>query len=87
MQEQGKIKNEWIVEIFEKMTVGDQFRIAGPDERVQFVDAKERVFVRGVTMKEFVLHQTGELAKLGDVASKKIHPVHQPQRSADFTFS
>ena len=37
-------------------------------------------------MKEFVLHQASQLAKLWNIATEKIDPVHQPQGAADFAF-
>jgi len=57
VQKQSEIKNEWVLQIFEQMPISEQFRIARLHERVEFVDAKQCVFVRGVTMKEFMLHQ------------------------------
>src|SRR4051794_37115723 len=38
-------------------------------------------------MKEFVLHQAGELTELRDVSPQKIHAVHHSQNPPDFPFA
>src|ERR1700730_9422044 len=45
------------------------------------------MFVGGVAGKEFVLHQTGELAEFRNVSPEKIHPVHYAQNLADLTLA
>ena len=86
VQEQSELKNERIFEIFEKTMISGEFGILCANKRVQFIDAEERVFVRGVAVKEFVLDQAGELSELRNVAAEKIDPVHQAQRAAHFAF-
>jgi hypothetical protein len=44
------------------------------------------VLVRGVTVKKFMLHQTGQLAKLRNITAKIIDPVHETERAADLAF-
>ena len=38
-------------------------------------------------MKELVLHETGQLAELGNVAPEKIHPMHHAQDAPDIAFA
>ena len=71
MQQQRQIKNERIREFLEKFAVLDQFRVLGSCQRIELFDADQRVFVRGVTVKKFVLHQAGKLAELGNVSARK----------------
>src|SRR5437773_12328558 len=82
VQKQSEIKNERIFEIFEKTMISGKVGILCANKRVQLVDAKQCVFVRGVAVKECVLDQTGELSELRNVAGAKIDPVHQAQREA-----
>src|SRR5437016_2341457 len=53
MQQQRQIKNERIWQFLEKFPVLDQFGIFGSRQRIELVNADERVFVRGVTVKKF----------------------------------
>ncbi len=40
------------------------------DEVVQLIDTAQGMFVRGVSVKEFVLHEAVERAELGKIASQ-----------------
>src|SRR5260370_16867165 len=85
VQKQSEIKHERFFQIFEKTAIGDQLRIVCPHQRVEFVDAKQRMLVRGVTMKKFLLHQASQWAELRNIATEKINPVLHPQRPPDLT--
>ena len=54
---------------------------------VELVDADQGVFVRGIAMEKFVLHQAGELTEFRNVAAEKIDPVHHAQDAADLAFA
>ena len=82
-----KEDREEIFEALEKLAICDQLRIGRANQRVEFVDAKQSVFVGGVAMEEFVLHQAGQLAKLGNIAAEKIDAMHQAQRPPDLALS
>src|SRR5712671_2926896 len=86
MQEQSEVKNKRIFEVFEKMTIRDQLRIVCSNQCIELVDAKKGVLVRGVTVKKFMLHQTGQLAKLRNITAKIIDPMHETKRSAGLAF-
>src|SRR5438132_5788150 len=68
------------------MTISDQLRIACSNQCIELIDAKKRMFVRGVSMKKFMLHQTGQLAKLRNITAEIIDPVHEAKRAAHLTF-
>src|SRR5437868_15326528 len=68
------------------MTISDQLRIACSNQCIELIDAKKGVFVRGVAVKKFMLHQTGQLAKLRNLTAAIIDPVHETQRAADVAF-
>ena len=87
VQEQGEIEDERILEFFKELAVRSQFRILRLHDLVELVDADQRVFVRGVTMEKLVLHETGELPELRNVAAEKIDAVHHPEHAADFAFA
>src|SRR6266404_3912538 len=63
VQEQREIKNKWVREFLEERAVRAQLRLFRLHHLVELVDAHQSVFVRGVAMKKFVLHQAGELAE------------------------
>ena len=56
-------------------------------ERIEFVDADQRVFVRGVTMKIFVLHEAGELPELREVTAEEIDLVHHAEDARHLAFA
>src|ERR1700682_168759 len=83
VQEKRKIKDKWVLESFEQPPVGTEFRVLRLHHLVELVDANQGVFVGGVAMEEFVLHQAGELPEFGNVPAEEIHPVHHAQHPAD----
>src|SRR5439155_4463802 len=86
VQEECEIKNKRVFQIFEEMTISDQLRIACSNQCIELIDAKKGVFVRGVAVKKFMLHQTGQLAKLRNITAEIIDPVHETERAADLAF-
>src|SRR3954470_8478655 len=87
VQEQGKIEDVRVLEFLEEVAIGAQFRILRLHHLVELVDADQGVLVRGVTMKEFVLDQAGELSEFRNVSSEKIDPMHHPENPANFSFA
>src|SRR4029077_18359110 len=76
-----------VVKFFEQATIRNQLWIGRLHQRVELVDAEQRVLISRVTMKEFVLNETGQLAEFGNVATEKVYPVHHPQDPSSITFS
>src|SRR5689334_7645985 len=87
MQQQSQVKHERIGQFLEKFPVLDQLAVFRVRQRIQFVDTDQSVFVRSVAVEKFMLHQTGELAELGNILPKKIQPMHQAQGASDFSFA
>src|SRR5947199_9634330 len=87
VQEKREIKNKRILELLEKCPVGTQLRIFCLYDLVEFVDADQGVFIRGVTMKKFMLHQAGELAEFRHVTAEKIDSMHHTQHQSELTFA
>src|SRR5438309_8566017 len=87
MQQQRQIKNKRIWQFLEKLSVLDELGIFGSRQRVELVNADQRMFVRGVAVKKFMLHQTSKLAELGNVLTEEIEPMHQPQSPPNFSFA
>ena len=86
VQKQREIKNKRIRAVSRKGRY-DQLRILVSCQRIELVDADQRVFVRGVAMEKFMLHQAGELAELRNVTAEEIDPMHHPQGAADFALA
>src|SRR5438309_8942300 len=87
VEEQSEIEHVRVLEFFEEIPVGAQFRILGLHHLVELVDADQGVFVRGITMEKFVLDQAGELPEFRDVSSEEIDPVHHSKDTADVSFA
>ena len=87
MQQQRQIKNKRIWQFLEKFPVLDQFGIFGSCQRIKLINADQRVFVRGVAVKKFMLHQTSKLAELGNVLTEEIEAMHQPQSPPHFSLA
>ena len=87
VQQQSQVKHERIGQFLEKFPVLDQLAIFRLRQRIEFVDTDQSVFVRSVAVEKFMLHQTGELAELGNVLPEKIQPVHQAQGASDLSFA
>src|SRR5205823_2824316 len=79
-------EHQWILHLFEQFSITEKLLIFGRHQVIELVDADQSVFVRGITMKEFVLNETGELSELRDISSEKIHPMHHSQDSSDISF-
>src|SRR5205814_10202683 len=87
MQQQRQIKDKRIGQLLEKFPIFKQFGIFRVSQCVELVNADQRVFVRGVAVKKFMLHQTSKLAELGNVLTEEIEPMHQPQSPPNFSFA
>src|ERR1700736_3649499 len=87
VQEQRQVEHKRILQLFEKPAIRGQLRVLRIRERIELVDTEQRVFVCGVTMRKFVLYETGERAELGNVTTEEIHPMHHAKHAADFSFS
>ena len=86
VQKQCQIQNKWILQLLKNFAISYQLRIIGRDQRVQFVDADQRVFVGRITMQELMLHQTGQLAEFGNISAEEIDPMHHSKNAANFAF-
>src|SRR5205085_8592581 len=84
VKKKREVENERLVQFFEQQAVGSQLRVLGLHDLIELVDADEGVFIRGVTMEKFVLHQTSQLAELGYVTPEKIDAMHHSQHGAHF---
>src|SRR4029077_2339175 len=82
-----EVEHKRVLQLFEKPAIRGQLRVVSIRERIELVDTEQRVFVGGVTMRKFVLHETGESAELRDVTTEEIHPMHHAKYAADFSFS
>src|SRR6266576_4909465 len=71
MQQQRQIKDKRIGQLLEKFPIFKQFGIFRSRQRVELVNADQRVFIRGVAVKKFMLHQTSKLAELRNVLTRK----------------
>ena len=87
VHEQRQIKHERIFKLLEQFPIGSQLRIFGMSERVQLFDAHQRVFVGRVAMKEFMLHETCQVAEFRNVTPQKIYAVHHAKNPADPAFA
>src|SRR5437868_495643 len=87
MQQQRQIKNKRISQLLEKLAILDELRIFRSRQPVELVNADQRMFVRGIAVKKFMLHQTGKLAEFGNVLTEDIEPMHQPQSPPNFSFA
>ena len=74
VEQQREIEDKGIFQLARR--VPDTARVSDPrlEQRVEFLDADQRVLVRGVAMKKLVLHQAGELPKLRKIASRENRP-------------
>ena len=87
VQEQCEIKNKRILQLFKKFLIRNQLGIVGTGERVELVDANQRVFVGRVTMEIFVLHEAGQLAEFRNVTAQKIDAMHHAQHASNLVFA
>ena len=87
VQEQRKIKHEWVFEFLEQSVICAHLRIGRCAQRIQFIDADQGVFIRGVAMEKFVLHQAGERPEFRDVLPEKIDPMHHAQNRTRASFA
>src|SRR2546430_1431798 len=70
MQQQRQIKNKRIGQLLEKLPILEQLGTFRSRQRVELVNADQRVFIRGVAVKKFMLHQTSKLAELRNVLTR-----------------
>ena len=62
------------------MSVVRERALVGIPYLVELLEAYERVFIRGVGVKKFVLHKAGHPAKLRDESTEQIDLVHRAHR-------
>src|SRR6266705_5120728 len=87
MQEQRQVENDWIGQLLKEFPILQQLRVFGGDQGIEFLNADQRVFIRRIAVKKLMLNQTGELTKLRNIATEKIHPMHHAQGVSHFTFA
>ncbi len=85
VQQHGQVKNVWPGKLLEQGTIFGEGRFLGVDDPVEHLQADEGVFVGGVTVKEFMLHQAGQGAKLREEAAEEAEFVHGAQRVPDLS--
>jgi hypothetical protein len=85
VQQQRQVQHVRVFEVLENLLVAGVGRFGGVDDPVEVLDHLDRVFVRRVAMKEFVLDQAGEPAKLGNVFAEKLDLVHPAQDAGDLS--
>ena len=78
MQQQREVKYVRTVQLLEHLGVLAVRRGLRLPDTVELFEADQHVLVGGVDVKELVLHQAREPAKLRDVLAEKIHLVHRP---------
>src|SRR5437764_4050456 len=86
VQQQREIENQRVVKSLENFTIGSQLRIVRLRQRIELIDAYQRMLVGCVSMQKFMLHQTGQLAEFGNVTTEKIDPMHHSQDASYFPF-
>jgi len=84
VQQQRQVKQAGPVQPLEERRIIFIRRLRRLPDFVELFQADQRVLVGRVLMIEFMLHQAGELAELGDVFAEQVHLVHRPQNRGDF---
>src|ERR1051326_6187326 len=60
VQQEGQVKDKRSFQVLKHLGVIAERRLLGCPDLVQLLNADQGVFVRGVPMKEFVVHQASE---------------------------
>ena len=85
VEQQRQVEDERVGEIFEQLPVVGELRVAGFEQRVEFFDADEGVFVGRIPVEKLVLHEAGQFAELRQVGAEQIHLVHRAQDAPDLS--
>ncbi len=71
----------------EKRAIFGKGRLLRVDDPVDHFDADERVFIGGVAMEKFMLHQAGQGPEFGEKAAEKTKLVHRAQGAAHLSLA
>src|SRR5439155_1478083 len=77
VQKKRKVENQRVFELLKDISIGNQLRIFGLSERVQFIDTYTCMLIGCITMTKLMMHQAGELAEFVNVMTEKIDPMHR----------
>ena len=56
VQKQSQIQDKGVFDSFKDFAIGGELRIIDLGQRIEFVDADQRMFVGGITMEKLMLH-------------------------------
>ncbi len=84
VQQQREVKQAGPVQALKQRRVIFIRRLLRLPDFVELFEADQRVFVGGVLMIKFVLHEAGQLAEFGNVFAEQVDLVHRAQNRRDF---
>ena len=87
VQQHGEVEDVGPRHTLQQTLVLREGGLLGVDDFIKHLDADEGVLIGGVAVKEFVLHEARERAKLGEKAAEVTEFVHGAQGAADLALA
>ena len=72
VQEQRQIKHRRILELLEDRPISTKLFLLREQNAIQFFDADQSVFIGGIAVIKFVLHEAGQRAELRECSVREI---------------
>jgi len=76
VKENGKVEGVRVFNINQDLAVPRHRRVIGLNKSVELVDTLQRVLIRGIAVKKFVLYETLECTEFREITSKNSASVH-----------